>query len=202
MKLDLRGNAGDRRRARNRRRNLRGLAGVRVGINYAHSAAAAETLATGLTRDYGAGACALRGDLEQPAEIAALFDALERRLGPADILVNNAAYCPGGPLGSYSVETWEKTFRINVTAAFAASQEHVRRLTAAGRKGTIINIACRRLLGSTSGHLLRRQQGCAGPMTCALARDRRHPRQRGRAWSGPRWWRTSLRRTSTASRSR
>ncbi len=153
----------------------RGLAaeGVRVGINYAHSAAAAETLATGLTRDYGAGACALRGDLEQPAEIAALFDALERRLGPADILVNNAAYCPGGPLGSYSVETWEKTFRINVTAAFAASQEHVRRLTAAGRKGTIINIASQAaFLGSTSGHLpYDASKGALVSMTRALARE-------------------------------
>lgn len=153
----------------------RGLAaeGVRVGVNYAHSPDKAEGVVTGIARDFGAEAVALRGNLEKSEEVVALFDALEERFGPADILVNNAAYCPGGPLASYSVEEWEKTFRINVTGTFVACKEHVRRLQAAGRKGKIVNIVSQAaFLGSTSGHLpYDSSKGAVVSMTRAIARE-------------------------------
>ena len=153
----------------------RGLAaeGVRVGVNYAASAEKAEAVAEGIRRDFGVEAEAVRGDLEKPEEVAALFDALERRFGAVDILVNNAAYCPGGPLGSYTVAEWEKTFRVNVTGAFVACQEHVRRLLAAGRRGKIVNLASQAaFMGSTSGHLpYDASKGALVSMTRAVARE-------------------------------
>lgn len=51
----------------------------------------------------------------------------ESELGPIDVLVNNAAYCPGGPISSYSVEEWNKTFGINLTGMFVASRELVKK---------------------------------------------------------------------------
>ncbi len=153
----------------------RGLAaeGVRVGVNYANSPDKAEGVVTGIARDFGVEAVALRGNLEKSEEVVALFDALEGRFGPVDILVNNAAYCPGGPLASYSVEEWEKTFRINVTGTFVACKEHVRRLQAAGRKGKIVNIVSQAaFLGSTSGHLpYDSSKGAVVSMTRAIARE-------------------------------
>ncbi len=153
----------------------RGLAeeGVRVGVNYSASPDKAAEVAAGIARDFGVAAVALKGNLEKPEEIAALFDALEREFGPVDILVNNAAYCPGGPLTGYSVEEWEKTFRINVTGTFVACQEHVRRLLAAGRKGKIVNIVSQAaFLGSTSGHLpYDSSKGAVVSLTRAVARE-------------------------------
>ena len=153
----------------------RGLAaeGVRVGVNYAASAEKAEAVAEGIRRDFGVEAEAVRGDLEKSEEVAALFDALERRFGAVDILVNNAAYCPGGPLDSYTVAEWEKTFRENVTGAFVACQEHVRRLLAAGRRGKIVNLVSQAaFMGSTSGHLpYDASKGALVSMTRAVARE-------------------------------
>lgn len=146
--------------------------GVRVGVNYSSSPEQAAEVVASIGRA-GGEAVALKGDLEREAEILGLFDALERRFGPVDVLVNNAAYCPGGPIGSYTVEEWEKTFRINVTAAFVASKEQVRRLLAAGRRGKIVNIVSQAaFLGSTSGHLpYDSSKGALVSMTRAVARE-------------------------------
>jgi 3-oxoacyl-[acyl-carrier protein] reductase len=146
--------------------------GVRVGVCYTARADKADAVVRAIT-EAGGEACAVRGDLEKPDEIAGLFDALERRYGVVEILVNNAAHCPGGPLSSYSVDEWEKTFRVNVTGAFVACQEHVRRLLAAGRKGKIVNISSQAaFLGSTSGHLpYDASKGALISLTRALARE-------------------------------
>lgn len=153
----------------------RGLAaeGVNVGVNYSTSGAEADAVVAGIKRDFATDALAVQGNLEDPAAIAGIFDALEKCWGTVDILVNNAAYCPGGPLESYTIEVWEKTFRVNVTGCFLASKEHIRRLRAAGRKGRIVNLASQAaFLGSTSGHLpYDSSKGAVISMTRALARE-------------------------------
>ena len=146
--------------------------GVKVGVNYSSSPEqAAEVVA--LIGKSGGEAVALKGNLERAEEIVGLFDALEGRFGPLDILVNNAAYCPGGPIESYTVEEWEKTFRINVTGTFVACKEHVRRLLAVGRRGKIVNLVSQAaVLGSTSGHLpYDSSKGAVVSMTRAVARE-------------------------------
>ncbi len=146
--------------------------GVKVGVNYSSSPTQAAEVVASIEKSGGA-AVALKGDLERAGETVALFDALEGLFGPVDILVNNAAYCPGGPIDSYTVEEWEKTFRVNVTGAFVAIKEHVRRLLAAGCKGKIVNIVSQAaFLGSTSGHLpYDSSKGAVVSMTRAVARE-------------------------------
>ena len=143
--------------------------GVRVGVNYS----ASPEQASAVVAEIGEGAVALKGNLERVEEIRGLFDVLEQRFGPVDILVNNAARCPGGPLDEYTVEEWERTFRVNVTAAFVASQEHVRRLRARLAAGRIVNIVSQSaFLGSTSGHLpYDASKGALVSMTHAIARE-------------------------------
>jgi len=153
----------------------RGLAaeGVKVGVNYSSSEAEANAVVAGIQRDFATAALALRGNLEDPQAIAAMFDLLEERWGTVDILVNNAAYCPGGPLDSYTIGVWEKTFRVNVTGCFLASQQHINRLRAAGKTGKIVNLVSQAaFLGSTSGHLpYDSSKGAVISMTRALARE-------------------------------
>ena len=153
----------------------RGLAaeGVKVGVNYSTSGDEANAVVAGIRRDFGTDTLAIQGNLEDPLAITSMFELLERRWGTVDILVNNAAYCPGGPLDSYTIEVWEKTFRVNVTGCFVASQEHVKRLRAAGKKGKIVNLVSQAaFLGSTSGRLpYDSSKGAVISMTRALARE-------------------------------
>jgi 3-oxoacyl-[acyl-carrier protein] reductase len=147
--------------------------GARVAVNYAQSADKAQAVAARLTAVHRVTAIAVHGDLASQQQIQAMFDAVERELGPVDVLVNNAAYCPSGPIESYTVEQWEKTFRINVTGAFVCSQEHVRRLRARSSRGKIVNIASQAaFLGSTSGHLpYDASKGAMVSMTRSIARE-------------------------------
>ena len=153
----------------------RGLAaeGVKVGVNYSSSEAEANAVVAAIRHDFATDAQVLQGNLEDPLAITALFDRLEQRWGTVDILVNNAAFCPGGPLESYTIETWEKTFRVNVTGCFVASREHIKRLRAARKKGKIVNLVSQAaFLGSTSGHLpYDSSNGAVVSMTRALARE-------------------------------
>lgn len=149
--------------------------GMKVGLNYRKSRAEAETLAEALNSDtYPGSALVMQADVSKPEEIVPMFDALENEYGqPVDVLVNNAAYCPSGPIDSYTIEDWEFTFKLNVTGVFIASQEFVKRQKASSLKGAIVNIASQAaFLGSTSGHLpYDSSKGAMVSMTRSIARE-------------------------------
>jgi 3-oxoacyl-[acyl-carrier protein] reductase len=144
--------------------------GAKVGINYRQSRAEAEALAGELGRSHAA---AVPGDVGKEKDIVPMFDQLEQAFGPVDVLVNNAARCPSGPLEGYTREEWEHTFAVNVTGAFQASQELIKRLRARRVPGRIVNIvSTAAFLGSTSGHLpYDASKGALVSMTHALARE-------------------------------
>jgi 3-oxoacyl-[acyl-carrier protein] reductase len=147
--------------------------GVNVGINYNNSAAEAEALAGELQEQYGVRAVAIQGNLAEEQDIFQLLETCEKEIGNIDILVNNAAYCPSGPITSYTKEEWEKTFSINVTGCFIASREMIKRWLERDVKGKIVNVASQAaFLGSTSGHLpYDSSKGAMVSMTRAIARE-------------------------------
>jgi len=147
--------------------------GVNLGINYNRSAEEAEALARELREGAGVAAVAVQGDLAEEGDIIGMIDAIEAQLGGIDILVNNAAHCPGGPIGSYSREEWERTFSINVTGCFLACREVVGRWRERGVKGRIVNLVSQAaFFGSTSGHLpYDSSKGAVVSMTRAIARE-------------------------------
>lgn len=153
----------------------RGLAaeGVRVGVNFRERRELADALVREIGESTTGKAIALRADLADESQISPMFDRLEEAFGPVDVLVNNAAVCPSGPITSYSTEDWEATFRINVTAAFVASREHVRRLIERGRPGKIVTIVSQAAFrGSTTGHLpYDASKGALVSFTIGLARE-------------------------------
>lgn len=147
--------------------------GARVMVNYCRSSAEAESVAAEIIRTYETDAVAFKADMAVESDIQVMFDAAERLLGPVDILINNAAYCPSGPITAYTWAEWEKTFRINVTGVFATSREMVRRLQERKNPGKIVNIASQAAFrGSTSGHLpYDSSKGAVVSFTVALARE-------------------------------
>jgi len=144
--------------------------GAKVGINYRQSREPAEALASEIGPTQ---ATPIPGDVGKEADIMPMFDQLEQAFGPVDVLINNAAHCPSGPLESYTRGEWERTFAVNVTGAFQASQEFIKRLRVRRAPGRIVNLASQAaFLGSTSGHLpYDASKGALISMTRALARE-------------------------------
>jgi 3-oxoacyl-[acyl-carrier protein] reductase len=126
--------------------------GARVGVNYRRSREKAEAVVRAIRAQSGVEAAALCADVSQEADVARMFDDLQARLGPADALVNNAAFCPVGPTAELSVEQFNYTLQVNLTGAFLTSRELIRRLLASGRPGRIVNISSQAAFrGSQSG---------------------------------------------------
>jgi 3-oxoacyl-[acyl-carrier protein] reductase len=148
--------------------------GCRVAVNYLSNAQKAAEVAAALRAEYGVDAMAVQADVGCEKEIVAMFDRVEEELGPVYALINNSAYCPAGPLESYSVAEWDKTFAVNVTGYFVACREFVSRLRRRGAEcGRIVNISSQAaFLGSTSGHLpYDASKGAVISLTRAVARE-------------------------------
>ena len=154
--------------------------GAKVAVNYFRNddkgvdlVAEADAVVAEIAARYGAAALAVPGDMACEADILAMFELVERKLGPLDVLVNNAAALASGPITKYTEAEWNYVFQVNVTGAFLACREFVRRLLDAGRQGRIVNIASQAaFLGSTSGHLpYDSSKGALVSMTRAIARE-------------------------------
>lgn len=104
-------------------------------------------------REEGGTAIAVEADLSDPAAPARLFDAAEGRLGPVDILVNNATgwladtFKPaaadrlGRDLQAVTAETWTRQFSVDAMGAALLISEFARRHVArAGTWGRIIGL--------------------------------------------------------------
>ncbi len=86
-------------------------------------------------------------DVSNEAEVAAMFDAIDRELGGLDVLVNNAGIAgPTGGVETLSLADWERTLAVNLTGQFLCARLAVPRLRR-GSNAAIIN------LSSAAGHL-------------------------------------------------
>jgi 3-hydroxybutyrate dehydrogenase len=79
-------------------------------------------------------------DLSQPDEAPALVSRVEAALGPIDFLINNAGIASSAPVVKLSLDEWNRTFAINVTATFLCTQAALPRMIERG-SGRIVNIA-------------------------------------------------------------
>ena len=147
--------------------------GAKVAVNYLSNQEKAEAVADEIRIKYQTGAVSVKADISIEPEVINMIKTVHESLGSIDILVNNAAYCPSGPIESYSVEEWEKTFGVNVTGMFVASREMVKRWQGNNEKGNIVNIASQAAFrGSTTGHLpYDSSKGAMVSFTIGLARE-------------------------------
>ncbi len=103
-----------------------------------------------LAAELGPRAQAVALDVANEASISAAFDAA----GLCDIIVNNAGIAVSKPILQQTAADWDSVLEVNLRGCFLVATEGARRLVAAKKGGSIINIA------SIGG--LRILQGVAG----------------------------------------
>ena len=91
--------------------------GARIAVNYAaHRRAAEET--RDRIRAEGGVAEAYRADVGDRSETNAMFDDVERDLGPVDLLVTNAGIARSADALTMTAETWHEIMRVNLDGTF------------------------------------------------------------------------------------
>lgn len=80
-------------------------------------------------------------DVSDPKSIFSLFEAIEKGLGPVEILINNAAVGFATDFFSIEEKSWDQTMDINVKGTFFCSQEMMRRFRRRTTPGVIINMS-------------------------------------------------------------
>jgi len=114
-------------------------AGADVAVNYIEREEEAEAVAVGI-RDLGRKALALRADVSQGAAVAKLIEAVERALGPVDVLVNNAGVALRRSIDELSEDDFDRTIAVNLKSAFLCTQAVWPGMRARGW-GRIVNIS-------------------------------------------------------------
>jgi NAD(P)-dependent dehydrogenase (short-subunit alcohol dehydrogenase family) len=90
--------------------------------------------------ELGAGAVGLPLDVTDRPGFTAFLDEVERRIGPIDVLVNNAGIMPVGPLDEEDDATAVRMLEINLHGVIHGTKEAMRRMKPRGT-GHIVNIA-------------------------------------------------------------
>lgn len=90
----------------------------------------------------GADAFAVQADVTSEADVAAMVDTAIERWGQVDVLLNNAAV-PGQDLHIWeqTLDNWNATFAVDVTAAMLCTREVLRRSMMERRTGAIVNFS-------------------------------------------------------------
>jgi NAD(P)-dependent dehydrogenase (short-subunit alcohol dehydrogenase family) len=88
----------------------------------------------------GASAIAVRADVAQEADVAAMIAAAETAFGRLDILVNNAGISVGGDLHAATTEDWERCDAVNLRGVFFGMKHGISSMLKTGG-GAVINTA-------------------------------------------------------------
>jgi 3-oxoacyl-[acyl-carrier protein] reductase len=96
-------------------------AGAAVAIGYGRNREPAERLREHLAAG-GGRAMIVGGDLADPATPGRIVDAVERELGPVDVLVPNAGRAGIRSLHEVTLAEWQETIAVNLTAPFLLAQ--------------------------------------------------------------------------------
>jgi NAD(P)-dependent dehydrogenase (short-subunit alcohol dehydrogenase family) len=109
--------------------------GCRVAIGDVDAASAEEAAA-----ELGDRALGLGVDVTDRPGFSAFLDAVEARIGPIDVLVNNAGIMPVGPFDEEDDATAIRLIEINLHAVIHGTKEAMRRMKPRGT-GHIVNVA-------------------------------------------------------------
>lgn len=100
---------------------------------------AEETAAT--INSQGGNAVGVSCDVRKLADIARLLETVKSKLGLPTVLVNNAGLYPNHAALDMTEAQWDDVLDTNLKGTFFCSQFLARELVAAGRPGTIVNVA-------------------------------------------------------------
>lgn len=111
-------------------------AGARVAIGDLD-----EGLARATADRLGGDTLGLPLDVTDPAGFTSFLDEVERRLGPLDVLVNNAGIMPINRIEDESAATTYAMVAVNFLAVVHGTKEMVRRWKSRGTRGHVVNIS-------------------------------------------------------------
>jgi NAD(P)-dependent dehydrogenase (short-subunit alcohol dehydrogenase family) len=80
-------------------------------------------------------------DVSRAEEVEAAVGALERELGPIDILVNAHGIFPNRPVLEMDDEEWDRVFAVNTRGTMNTCRAVAKRLVARGAPGAIVNVS-------------------------------------------------------------
>ena len=148
---------------------LAAAAGYTVVVNYAASADVAKALA----EQIGNKSFAVQADVGDESDILAMFAQIDERCGRIDVLVNNAGIAGSyGTLDTYTAESMERLWAVNLTGPFLCAREAAKRMRVGGG-GSIINISSKAaVLGGTNEWVhYAASKGGIDTMTTGLAKE-------------------------------
>jgi len=114
-------------------------AGAAVAVNYREKAAEAEAVA-GAIRAEGGKAIAVQADVSRADEVARLIAAVDRELGPVDVLVNNAGVGLVRGVDELTEADFDLTVAVNLKSVFLCTQAVIPGMRTR-RWGRIVNIS-------------------------------------------------------------
>ena len=156
--------------------------GVRVAIADLDGAAAEQAAA-----EAGGGAIGLALDVTDRPAFTAALDEIEQRLGPIDVIVNNAGIMPIGPFEEETDATAIRQLELNLHAVIHGSKEAMRRMKPRGtRPHRQRRLDRRQVRRSRRGDLLRLQARRRRPLRVDPRRALRHRRRGPRRDAGVR----------------
>ena len=112
--------------------------GFAVAVNYLGNTEAAKETVAEIEND-GGDAIAVRADVSDSAQVEAMFDEIEDRLGAVSVLVNNAGTRADGLALSMRDDAWRRVIDTNLFGTFACTRRALRSMLRA-RKGRIVNV--------------------------------------------------------------
>jgi len=116
-----------------------GAAGCNVVINYAASSAAADAVVEEV-KAAGGDAVAVKANVGDADDVAALFKASVEAFGRVDIVVNNAGITRDTLMLRMKKQQWQDVIDLNLTGVFMCTQAAAK-LMMKQRSGRIINIS-------------------------------------------------------------
>ncbi|MEU6431827.1 SDR family oxidoreductase [Microbispora sp. NPDC046973] len=129
--------------------------------------------AVGRLEGHGVRAAAISADLGDRADVARVCEEADAFFGEIDILVNDAANNIRRPMAELTVDDYDQTIAVNLTAPFLLGQHFGPRMAARGR-GRIINIGSQQSISAFGDSGV---YGAAKAAVCGLTRSQ------AEAWS-------------------
>jgi NAD(P)-dependent dehydrogenase (short-subunit alcohol dehydrogenase family) len=117
--------------------------GWAVAVNYASNSLAADEVVRSI-RAAGGTAITVQADVGDEAQVMAMFEKVDAKLGRLTALVNNAGVVDmQARVDQMTVARLERMLRINVIGSFVCAREAVRRLSTrhGGSGGVIVNLS-------------------------------------------------------------
>ena len=147
--------------------------GAKVVVNYNTNGEKAEQVVKEIKEKYGTDAIAVGANVADESQVVEMFSKVVEKFSKVDILVNNAAVCPVGPVREMELEKWQQAMDVNLNGTFLCSREFTKLQVEMGIKGRLVNIVSKAAFqGSTSGKTpYDASKGGIVTFTVALARE-------------------------------